>query len=102
MCCVYAEAWDLQQAIELLVMCQTGFTYQHSMKEAVQENLSCLSFCRDVLSNEDARMEFKYEFNHEIPLNFQDLMPNQHRVWCTCRGLVLSEHAALVFLAGAD
>ena len=61
---ISAEAWDLQQAIELLVMCETGFTHEHSVKETVQGKLSCLTFCRDVLSNEDARMEFKYDFNH--------------------------------------
>ncbi|EIE22672.1 hypothetical protein COCSUDRAFT_42321 [Coccomyxa subellipsoidea C-169] len=51
--------WELEQAIELLVMCQTHLPQQHSLQQELQGKLSCLTFCRDVLSHEEARLEMK-------------------------------------------
>ena len=49
----------MEQAIELLIMCQTHLPQQHSLQQELQGKLSCLTFCRDVLSHEEARLEMK-------------------------------------------
>ncbi len=55
----FSGVWELEQAIELLIMCQTHLPQQHSLQQELQGKLSCLTFCRDVLSHEEARLEMK-------------------------------------------
>ena len=62
----FAGIWELEQAIELLVMCYTQLPQPHSLQQELQDKLSCLTFCKDVLSHDDARLEMKYGHIQDI------------------------------------
>lgn len=61
----FAGIWELEQAIELLVMCYTQ-PQPHSLQQELQDKLSCLTFCKDVFSHDDARLEMKYGHIQDI------------------------------------
>lgn len=51
--------WELEQAINLLVMSQTHLQQQHGLQQELQDKLSCLIFCRNALKHDEARLEMK-------------------------------------------